>query len=308
VLLALALFACSPDVPVEEDTTVDQRLDAADYPLEGDGLTFVGPDLVIEPGVEKQYCMFGTYTGVDVGVRAYASHQSSIGHHFILMGTTAPASAYPDGTVVDCTDPTDLMTSFDPLIVPEPVAQGETAIELPEGIAVKLRQDQRWILQAHYVNTLPDPVRVQDVATVGFVPEDEVTTWAAAFALNNESFSLPPQQETTLSFDCSFDADLDVLYLTGHMHEWGQAFRMEAGTGTDGLSEVLTIPEWEREYRDSPPLYRFEPGALRFAAGDTLRTTCTWFNDSDESLAFPKEMCTTAGMVYPSLTPIICSI
>jgi hypothetical protein len=306
VLLAFALLGCAVEAPT--NGVSDLRLDPADHPAPEDGLQFVGPDLVIEPGVEKQYCMFGTYDGPDVGVSAYASHQSSIGHHFILMGTTAPASDFPDGTVVDCTDPTDLMTSFEPLIVPEPVAQGQTSITLPDGIAVKLREGQRWLVQAHYVNTLPSPARVQDVATVRLVAEDAVDTWAAAFALNYESFSLPPQEETTLAFDCSFEQDLDVLYLTGHMHEWGQAFRMESGATPEALQEVLSIPEWRREYRDSPPLTRFEEGALRFAAGDTLRTTCSWFNDTDEALTFPREMCTTAGMVYPSLTPLICSI
>ncbi len=310
-LLAL-LVACggndpTTDTAANDDGTVDLRLDAADFPAEADGAQILGPDVVLAPGTETQYCLFGTHTGEDVGLYSFASHQPSIGHHLILLGTSESAEAYPDGTIVDCTDPGALMTSFDPLITPEPLAQGETAIELPPGFGVKLRQGQRTIVQAHYINTLPTPVRVQDVITVRYRPESEVTTWAAAFALNSDSLRLAPQRETTESFDCGFDDELNVLYLTGHMHGLGRSFDFSAGSEASTLQSVVSMSEWRVEYRDNPPVTRFAPGDLSFPANSLLRTTCTWFNDTDAEVTFPQEMCTTAGMVYPSLVPVICS-
>lgn len=311
-LLAL-LVACGGNDPTDTDTaatgdgTVDLRLDAAAYPAEADGEQIFGPDVVVPPGTERQYCLFGTYTGEDVGLYGFASHQPGIGHHLILLGTSEGAEDYPDGTIVDCTDPGALMTSFDPLITPEPLAQGETAITLPDGFAVKLRQGQRTIVQAHYINTLTTPVRVRDVITVRYRPESEVTTWAAAFALNSDSLRLAPQRQTTTSFDCDFDDDLNVLYLTGHMHGLGQSFDFSAGSEAATLQSVVAMDEWRLEYRDNPPISRFAPGDLSFPAGSLLRTTCTWFNDTDAEVTFPEEMCTTAGMVYPSLVPVICS-
>jgi hypothetical protein len=305
-MLALLLLACAPEAPVDT-APADMRLDPGAYPAPADGERWLGPDVTIEPGTEKQYCLFGTWTGPDVGLYAYASHQAAIGHHLVLLGTTASAQDYPDGTVVDCTDTGSLMTSFSPLITPEPVGQGETAITLPDGFAVKLREGQRWIVQAHYVNTLPEPARVQDVLTLAWRPEDEVSTWAAALALNHDSFSLAPQQETTSGIDCSFDEPIQVLYLTGHMHEHGVRFDFSAGPDAESLVPVVQMPTWEREYRDNPPVTRFAPGELTLPANAVLRTTCTWFNDSDQTLGFPEEMCTTAGMVYPSLTTRICS-
>ena len=40
--------------------------------------------------------------------------------------------------------------------------------------------------------------------------------------------------------------------------------------------------------------------------GDVVRTTCNWFNDTEEPLEFPQEMCDSVGLVYPQLTPVIC--
>lgn len=308
-LLVTLLVGCAsdPDDTASGDETVDMRLDPEAYSVPADGERWLGPDVVIAPGTEKQYCLFGTWTGEDVGLYAYASHQAALGHHLVLLGTTASTRDYPDGALVDCTDTSSIMTSFSPLITPEPVAQGETAITLPEGFAVKLREGQRWIVQAHYVNTTTTPVRVQDVLTLAWRPVGEVTTWAAALALNNESFRLAPQQETTSSVDCTFPQDLQVLYLTGHMHEHGRRFDFSAGADASMLSPVVQMSDWKLEYRDNPPVTRFQPGELTLAANSLLRTTCTWFNDTDEALTFPAEMCTTAGMVYPALTTQICS-
>lgn len=310
-LLAL-LVACGGNDPTTDtaatgDGAGDLRLNAADFPAEADGAQLLGPDVVVPPGTERQYCLFGTYTGEDAGLYGFASHQAGIGHHLILLGTDESAEDYPDGTIVDCTDPGALMTSFDPLITPEPLAQGETAITLPDGFAVKLRQGQRTIVQAHYINTLPTPARVRDVITVRYRAEEDVTTWAAAFALNSDSLRLAPQRETTTSFDCAFDDDLNVLYLTGHMHALGRSFDFSAGTEAATLQSLVRMDEWRLEYRDNPPVLRFAPGELDLPANSLLRTTCTWFNDTDAEVTFPEEMCTTAGMVYPSLVPVICS-
>ncbi|MFN7142153.1 MAG: hypothetical protein ACK4YP_00130 [Myxococcota bacterium] len=309
--MILLLLACGTPTPGDTaptgDDTVDQRLDFADVtaPPSG-GEQWYGPEAVLQPGEELQYCMFGTYTGPDVGIATYESFQSEIGHHLILLGTTASELDYPDGTVVDCTKTNQMMTSFEPLINAEPTGAGTSFIELPAGMAVKLDEGQRWVVQAHWLNTTPDPVIVRDVLNMGFVPEESVTTWAAAFALTQVDLSLPPQSPSDLTFDCSFPEEYTLLYLTGHMHEYGERFRFELGDGTT-METLYEIPEWDPVYRDAPPLQRFEDGERVFAAGSTLRTTCEWYNDTDEAIEFPNEMCATYGMLYPSTNPVVCS-
>jgi hypothetical protein len=265
-----------------------------------------GPDEVIQPGEDKMYCLFGTYTGDDVGLHTMESYQNQYGHHLQLMGTTASPLDYPDGAVADCSMSGGLgMTDLEPLMVVTGTYVGgverDLALTLQDGMAVKMAAGQRWVLQAHYINTGSDPVRAQDAMVIGTVPEADVTTWAAPFIMNSSTFSLPPSEATSFSFDCPVQANLNVLYVTGHMHQWGTSFKTEL----DG-TVIYDQPDWNPQWRDAPPVQPFDPGEMTFAMGSTIRTTCTWFNDTDAPLQFPTEMCDTVTVVYPQLTSIIC--
>ncbi len=310
MILLHTLLACTPDevgAPTPDDV-VDVRLTEADLPaLTPNDALWWGPDEVVAPGEDKMYCIFGTYTGDDAGIHALSTYQNAMGHHLLLMGTTASELDYPDGTVVDCSSDGELgMAELEPLVLPTDVKIGDDdrdlGIELLEGMAVKIDQGQRWVLQAHYLNTGVDPIRVHDPAVVTLLAEDEVETWAAPLILNAGAFTIPPQEAATYAFDCTIEQDFNVLYVTGHMHEWGTSFRTEQlGRGT-----VYEQTDWDPEWRDSPPVQPYAPGDYLLEQGSTLRTTCSWFNDTDEPLAFPEEMCDTVTVVYPQLTAVIC--
>jgi hypothetical protein len=313
-MMLIALFACdatSDDAPATGEDAVDLRLREGDFtPPSATGETWYGPDVVVGPGQDVMYFLFGTYTGPDRGVHTLTTWQAEGGHHLVLMGTTASDLDYPDGTVVDCTQTNAVnMTDLEPMVLPtaayvsgEPLATG---FDIPDGTAVKLDEGQRWVLQAHYLNTGTEPVRVRDVAVLEYIEEDEVETWAAPMVLNDGDFVIPPGESATKSIDCAFQTDWNVLYLLGHMHEWGSAIRVEAIDG-ETVTTIYDQPEWEPSYRDAPPTNTYAPGEFLLPATTTLRLTCEWFNDTDEPLEFPHEMCVSVGMVYPQLTPAIC--
>lgn len=306
-LLSL-LVACSGGDSDTGVQVVDLRLDPTTIAAPPDGgQQWIGPDVIVQPYSEVQYCDFETYTGPDMGLNSFQSFQGTGAHHLIILGTSAGTDQYADGDVVDCTRTQDIpMTDFEPLINAEPTGAGSSAITLPEGMAVKLRTGQRYVVQAHYVNASGETRRYQDLMNVGLVPVDAVTTWAAAFALTQVDFSLPAGQDSTVTFDCSFGTDYNLLYLTGHMHEWGKAFDLKQDAG-DVETDLFSIPDWNVQYRDTPPLQKFGAGEKVIAAGDVLRTACTWDNTTDHDLEFPEEMCATYGMLYPSLTPVVCT-
>jgi aminoglycoside phosphotransferase (APT) family kinase protein len=53
--------------------------------------------------------------------------------------------------------------------------------------------------------------------------------------------------------------------------------------------------------RDAPPVTHYPlDNALALEAGDTLRLTCEWENDTDEALGFPNEMCDSMLVYYPA--------
>ena len=151
-LLALALLtvACN-DAPVEDTGPVDLRVDYPD-PVEGAPI-FETPDLVIPAYSDIQMCTALTYTGEDVGIVHMMNYQGPGGHHLVLYGTTTPAREIPDGETWDCTATEDLqMENMEPVIFGGTLERRDDVtlneLDLPDGMAVLLQSNQRFVVQA----------------------------------------------------------------------------------------------------------------------------------------------------------------
>jgi hypothetical protein len=307
--LSLALVACqTPEVELSSTTpdpeVVDLRRDFPPPP-EG-GLQFVTPDYEIPPFTEVQLCVGVPYDGPTMGIRSQYTYQSQGGHHVTVNGTSADEGMLPDGVAVDCAgSDTDLMVSLDPIMIGgellKPEAGPESLLELPDGMAARLPEGARLMLQSHYVNATASPILVRDAVNLELVPEDEVQTWAAPLALTEVNGLAIPQGEHVVEFDCVMEDPLSVLFMGGHMHEWGTSF-----STTRNHEEVLyEIPEWDPQFRDAP-VYADLGSGLNLEPGEVLTTRCAYDNTTDHVLEFPEEMCVTFAMVYPSKLPIIC--
>jgi len=276
-------------------------------------VTLYTPEMIIPAGEDRMFCYFQTFTDDDAGIVAVTSYQSNYGHHSVLLVSNADNETYPDGQLFDCTAKNSLpMTQVEPVIVggnAEPDEQGfVNTFRLPTELgtmAALLRQGKRMVVQSHYLNTSTRDILVRDAVFLEMVPEDSVEIWAAAFVQNNDEFSIPPNTpEYSVSSEYTFEQDLNVLYITGHMHEWGKRYDVslthEGETGT-----IYEVPKWDPYFRDNPYYVEFNLGTFKFMTGDTIKSTCTWFSDRDTALEFPDEMCSTVTMVYPTKVPII---
>ena len=314
------LLACTtePDgKPEDTGTAVDLRVDPADLPaLTADQMLWLGPETVIPAYTDTMICVFGTYTGPDIGMHSIETWQGAGGHHMVLMGTTLGADVFADGDVADCTsNGTVAMQDMDPLILNTSGNTNDLELPLPDGMAAKLRSGQRYVLQSHYLNTTDQPLLVRDVGVSDTIPEEDVAIWTAPLVYNYSDMEIPAGGAMEISFDCSFSDDFYYLYLQGHMHEWGTRIRIDqvdAGQGDSGSGdEVLTnhydIDPWMPEMRDLPPTNIYEKDSFLVPAGTMMRTTCAWQNDTEEALLFPHEMCDGVAMVYPSEVPRICN-
>jgi hypothetical protein len=305
-LLSLLLLAaaCSS---TDEAEPVDMRIDVPDAPA--NGLQWVTPDMVIPAFEEKLMCFFDTYEGPEVGVEEFNGYQSTGGHHVVVNGTTTSALDFADGELVDCTD--SEMIDIDPLLVGGELGSDEndnkTTLVLPDGMGAKLKSGQRIIIQSHYLNYTDEPILVRDVAQFFTVEPDAVETWIAPFVHIQTEHPIQPGEEKTLSFSCTFEQDLNILFVGGHMHEYGSAFAVDWNKA-EGVERVYDIPEWEAWMRDAPPYDEYQPGAFMVTAGDSFTTTCDWHNTSDAVVDFPSEMCATFGMAYSADTPMICTV
>ena len=137
------------------------------------------------------------------------------------------------------------------------------------------------------------------------IPAEDVQEWAAPLIFNRSDFAVPPGGSLTTSFSCDIDSDWNLIYLLGHMHEWGTSFSIEqldAGTSTP----FYEIPEWDPVYRDAPMIMSAVDAPIALSPGMQFKTTCSWENDTETPLVFPHEMCVSVAFVYPQKATIIC--
>lgn len=314
MLIAL-LAACTSaeDSTAAKDTAedvLDVTVTEADYgELADDQFVWEGPVTTIDPGQDVMWCQFATYTGDDIGLHDIHTYQGQNGHHMLLMGTSASTIDYPDGAMVECSGEFGgfQMADLEPLGLPNETTRAgvdEVSMPLPDGMAVKLHTGDRYVLQSHYLNTTQQTLLIGDKAVITAIPADDVAEdhWVAPLIFNRDDFLIPAGEAASSSFDCTIDEDWNVLYWTGHMHEWGTAIRI----GIAGEDPFYSIPEWDPVYRDAPPYNDYSSAPFAVAAGTTFTTTCDWFNDTDEDLAYPNEMCDSIAMVYPQKTATIC--
>lgn len=301
------LFACGENKPNGHLNDTLDALDAREVWPESDAdIILTPPDIVVLEYTDQQMCWTTTYTGPDVGIIDGVFRQSdAYGHHVIVMRSRADEDDLPDGTVIDCTEATD-MTDMEPFILPSEIGtNGLAYLELPDGMGNKLKSGTRLMVQSHHINATGAPVLVNDRVELYSVPTEDIETFVAPLAHTSTTFDLPPG-EHEISITCSFENDYNFLYILGHMHEWGQFFSIDYNRADGTTERIYTIEQWDVLYRDLPPIESFDGLGFSVLAGESFTTTCRWDNTTGETLGFPEEMCVSTGMIFPSTVTMIC--
>jgi len=289
-------------LPPEVIDCVDHRVEW-EPPTEGEYRIEV-PTMVIPPGEEILFCYYGTYDGPDAGVVGFRPESpGGFLHHTLIK--RVDDDEYPNGHLMDCTAP-ELQWPPKPVLFEAVAPSLDNWINLPEGIAFKLSEGQRWVTDVHYINVSPDPICMNTAFYLDLIPDSEVSSYAAAFNLDRGGFVLPPGEETTESFDCTWEQDLNILSVAGHMHEHGQSFEVIHHSEGQPSESIYDVADWQPYFQTGAPNIQFDFGELEVAAGDTFETVCTWVNDLDEPLGYPDEMCTAFGVAYPLEDALFC--
>lgn len=283
----------APQTTSEEPTITDLRVPLP--PEDPRFLAFASPEVVIQPGEDKTYCLHLRWDGDDTAFDNQETYQAKNGHHAVI---TSPLDPKPPGTVEDCSDEVTA-ARFDSFAISEP---------LPAGHAVFLPKGKPLALQFHYINAGRTPILVRDVVRLRTVPIESVTRWTAVFAASSlPAISIPPKASRTLTFDCTIPRDGEMLMVAGHMHESGRSIAIRLGRDAASLDTIYTIDDWRYEFRDAPPITRFVDAPLPVKKGDVLRTTCTWSNATDHAIDYPEEMCLSFGYLAGSKEAMNCT-
>ena len=257
-----------------------------------DGARLVSPVFSVPPGAEKFMCMRIPFdVPEDMYVKQSTIYQMEGGHH--VMVVYMPPGAPVEDAPHECGDAD--MGNMRLIGVGTAAGRG---ITLPDGVAMKIPAGSRIFTQSHYLNLTDGDITAQDVIDLHMIPGDQVENLAGSFTEVDLTFDIKAHSTLTRTIDCHVPVDMTVPYMLPHMHEWGQHTSIEVIHGDSGATDMVYDGDWSKALRDDFPLANLDP-FMHLTTADRIVTTCTWRNDSDKDLIFPREMCATFMPYYP---------
>jgi hypothetical protein len=320
--LALPALGCDPEpgLPIDREPAAGGSdtgmIDATpEVPELRDGaMRIETPPLEIGPYSDIIFCYIGSFPA-DQGQLAIdwvAMYENPVyGHHIQFNGLRSDSDTFdvPDGTLVDCTDPSQTMLATSQMVNMNRILDSEVGyggeMVLPEGAAVPIEPGARWLFEVHLVNPTPRPATGKGVVDIRFVEAESVRDWVAPWVFNDSGFELPPGEQATVEVDCTWPQDATVLSLLGHMHEMGLQHKVEMVTPDGQRTTIYDLPEWDLDWRYQPVVEDFD-GGLDVPEGTRFITTCTFFNHGSHAVTFPDEMCVASGLFMPASQTIAC--
>jgi hypothetical protein len=225
-------------------------------------------------------------------------------HHAVLR--VGSEDDPPLGSVIDCTEGAVQNEGGPPLFEAVDDNSESSLIALPEGLAFKFPSGLRYIADVHYINTGPDPVCMNVAWDLKTIPIEEVEAFASSYIMDHGNLNIPPGGESTVTFDCSWPQQTNLLSLGGHMHFHGSRYEIEHIREGQEPEMLYEVTEWLPEYRFTSPVTHYGLQGHSVEVGDTFRTHCTYNNEGGTNLGYPEEMCTTLGVAFPLENPIYC--
>jgi hypothetical protein len=310
VLVAPLLAACGsnpgPSTPGDEPGPSTSGFNP---PAAPEGYTRLTAKTIkdIKPGADITYCQYLMAPfDRDMDLIKVGGFQSKMGHHAVAFSYTDDGTQ-EIGASTPCMG-TEFTVGSEPGGGTQVASLGtflggiggdvsEGGQDLPEGVAFRLKAGQGVLLNLHYINTGTATLDGDAVVDIQFAEVDPTRKIAALFLNLNTGFNVPANGRTDSTIDCVAGSNVEILMLSNHMHEYGTSAKTEVIRADSGAVEVLKDdPQWTYEMQFNAEYTRWpveNPFVLR--AGDTIRTSCSWANNTTEALTFPREMCIGAG-------------
>jgi hypothetical protein len=243
----------------------------------------------LPPGSELFLCKYFPPSG-----EAYLhqlSSQLSAGAHHLLVFRIDTALGEPPAGQQPCNQ-LDTPPGADALLYS---AQAPLAgYPLPDGVALHLDARHGVYLQAHFLNATDQMITASAEFDYQTADASSVKQLAGQFFLNNQKLDIPPgAHDQTAS--CAVPSGVTLLLGAGHMHRHGVGFTAQL----DGTT-IYTGDSW-----DSPEAKVWPAPGLPAQAGQSVRWTCSYQNDTSSDLHYGNsgltdEMCIFGGVYYPA--------
>lgn len=258
----------------------------------GDGWqTLLARSWQIEQGVFDQYRCSRAVVPEDVFIGGFRARSPAGTHHTVL--TVSEASGEPVGDY-DCqAGNLDLQMLY-------AAGVGTDDVLFPPGKAVRLRAGDVIHINLHLFNATDGDLAGESGVDILPVAADQVTDEVEMVFAGTDDLVIPGNGQTvTATGGCTVTQPYTILALWPHMHQLATAQKIEHAPSGGGFATLLDTP-----YNfDEQKFYPRDP--LPVAAGDQLRVTCSYVNDTGQLVGFGdssnSEMCFTGIYRFPTL-------
>ena len=237
---------------------------------------------------DREFLFFEPYeTTEDVLVSGYEISMRPGSHHLILYNYPEgegrpPAHIYRDIRLQNGT-PTLTLIQLGQLFPFRFFIGTQTPyvrFQFPEGVALRLPPGSGFDLNSHSVNRTGETMVGEVYTNVYTVDPSEVQYVAQPGNFNNDDLLLPPNQVTTETKTFTFSEEQHIIQMWTHAHQTMTEFRIEGVGGEHDGKLLYWTNDWEH-----PPLLHLDP-PLTFKAGDQVRLSTTYDNQTDETIRF----------------------
>jgi hypothetical protein len=182
---------------------------------------------------------------------------------------------------------------------------GNSPVQIPEGVAIKLPAGKALLLNLHIYNPGQAPLTGTSKIEIVRTNAESVKNLADLMFAGPTMFSLPPQAETTIGETCKVADDQTAFALFPHMHQLGKHIKTTFNVG--GTEMVLHDKDYDFEEQ-----YQLPIGPIALHVGDTIRTDCTYNNTTGKAVTFGEssdtEMCFSIVYRYPATGRMACGM
>ena len=241
-----------------------RRRTIADANQDADKLT-LSMSLTVPSGAELHQCqLVALPSPTDIEASA-SSHEYTAGsHHFLLFETNLDSI------------PPDLTGQYDCTRGDEPVMQHATGIlyggqspkgqvTLPTGVGLKVKANQVFMMQAHYLNPSSKPIDAHVSMSFTKAATGSITTEAGFLIFYDPFIYLPPQGTASSAISCAVTGDITLMYGYTHYHQRGRAMKVwnDPTPTTPAAAPFHETSDWEHPADFAGP--------LTLAKGSTVR-------------------------------------
>jgi hypothetical protein len=230
-------------------------------------------------------------------------------HHFLLYDT--PYEEFPTETlngtalefldeetgVFDCSAGVTFDFTVSNLIGGSQNAAGDSMIDLPPGVGVRVRPNAVLLMNAHYINTTGGDIEPNVDITLHTIPEAELVEEGGVLFFYNIFIKVPGQSTAHATARCPIPEDITITNAQSHMHARGVDYLAEILEG-DARTELYSGNAWQEV-----PVRRHE-GGMHVAGGSSLEFTCHYDNPEEHVIyqgpRSTDEMCMAIASYYPA--------